>query len=1150
MKINQKILITLLLSLIWTSLHAGPYLHNVWRIGEKDDSPREFALFTGNSYTKFLDCFPNATAIYDIEHNTAADIPYILPGPSDSWAGNNEGTLLIRFGADKSIASAAARLRIYLAEAQASLPPKLDISVGKFRYIAQAPAGDNIHYPDDKSTKISGLLIEIDFPIGTFSEGENVLSIRNMSGSWAVLDAIELKSEKEVGLVHLKDSFHITDCSSLPALIYGNSHGELLQPLKINIVNWGKSLNIKWFYNGIVGGTAELSTGFNTIDTAVPEKYSGKSLTIDILPERGERLTAKVDIAQVDKNTIYLIQHTHTDIGYTKPQTEILAEHMRYIDNAIEYCELTSSYPDDAKFRWTCEASWPVREWLRVRPKEQVDKFIKFVHNGQIELTAMFFNMSELSGENSYKTFLEPVARFRELGLPVNTAMQNDVNGVAWCLADYLPDLGIKYFSIGSNDHRALIPFDRPTLYRWESPSGKSLLMFRSDHYHTGNMMGIHSGDINSFGKNLFDYISKIQRRGYPFPIMAVQYSGYRTDNSPPSMHECDLIRDWNELYAWPKLRSASTNEFLSQIDKEYGDNLPIYRAAYPDWWTDGFGSAARETSVSRKTQSDLITIEGMMSMASLSGDNDVHSFHDELRRIHENLLFYDEHTFGASESISNPECENSQIQWAEKGSYAWEALKSTQMMYESAIGRLQGQLYRSSHPTLTFFNALGWTRSELVTVYIDYELIPNGRAFRIVDQDGNILKTQPVRSRSEGRYYAIWAENIPPMGYKTFEIVLDEGQQSRIKSTPLIGPATIENNYYRITFDTKEGSILSLYDKEMKMELVDPNAEWKLGSFIYESLNGNRRQMEQKRFDDYHRSTLTNVQVRDVTFGGIYQSISFTGQAEGCAEKPGITFEVHLYNNQKRIELCYDFVRNPERNPSGIYVAMPWQLPEGELTFDVPGGIVYSGKNQIPRTSSSWNTVQNFVSARSDKGQIVVSGDAVPLYLLGKLLDDPYRQPRIYDKPHIFPWLMNNYWTTNFRASQEGEFKCSFSITSTKDTSNIMASRFGWSNRIPLYPRVMPASIKGNTYAQERSFLHCKNDNVLITSVEPLDSGGILVNLREIEGQEATVVIENDEGTQIRFSHADATGHVLSDHVIQEMALSPFENCFIVIEK
>lgn len=50
---------------------------------------------------------------------------------------------------------------------------------------------------------------------------------------------------------------------------------------------------------------------------------------------------------------------------------------------------------------------------------------------------------------------------------------------------------------------------------------------------------------------------------------------------------------------------------------------------------------------------------------------------HEELRRIHENLLFYDEHTFGAAESIWNPGCENSQVQWAEKGSYVWEALKA-----------------------------------------------------------------------------------------------------------------------------------------------------------------------------------------------------------------------------------------------------------------------------------------------------------------------------------------------------------------------------------------------------------------------------------------------------------------------------------------
>ena len=242
-------------------------------------------------------------------------------------------------------------------------------------------------------------------------------------------------------------------------------------------------------------------------------------------------------------------------------------------------------------------------------------------------------------------------------------------------------------------------------------------------------------------------------------------------------MQECALIRDWNEHYAWPKLRSATVHEFLEQIDTKYGDRLPVYRAAYPDWWTDGFGSAARETAASRKTQSDMITIGGMLSMAGMAGDEGVEGMHDEMRRIHENLLFYDEHTFGAAESISDPQCENSQVQWAEKGSYVWEALKSAQMLYETSIGRLQGDLHRSERPTLTFFNPLGWERSALTTVYIDFEVIPRDRAFRLLDEQGHALSVEPIRSRSEGRYYAIWADRIPAMGYKTYEVVLDEGR-------------------------------------------------------------------------------------------------------------------------------------------------------------------------------------------------------------------------------------------------------------------------------------------------------------------------------------------------------------------------------------
>lgn len=60
---------------------------------------------------------------------------------------------------------------------------------------------------------------------------------------------------------------------------------------------------------------------------------------------------------------------------------------------------------------------------------------------------------------------------------------------------------------------------------------------------------------------------------------------------------------------------------------------------------------------------------------------------------------------------------------------------------------------------------------------------------------------------------------------------------------------------------------------------MVDPDSEWKLGAFVYESLNGDRHQMERKVFDNYRRSSLSDVHCPGVTSGDIYQSVRFTAK-------------------------------------------------------------------------------------------------------------------------------------------------------------------------------------------------------------------------------------------------------------------------------
>ena len=73
------------------------------------------------------------------------------------------------------------------------------------------------------------------------------------------------------------------------------------------------------------------------------------------------------------KNGKFSLYSTPIPISvYTRPQSEILAEHQRYIDTALDYCDLTDNMPDEAKFRWTCESAWVVKEYLKTRPAAQV----------------------------------------------------------------------------------------------------------------------------------------------------------------------------------------------------------------------------------------------------------------------------------------------------------------------------------------------------------------------------------------------------------------------------------------------------------------------------------------------------------------------------------------------------------------------------------------------------------------------------------------------------------------------------------------------------------------------------------------------------------------------------------------------------------
>ena len=72
----------------------------------------------------------------------------------------------------------------------------------------------------------------------------------------------------------------------------------------------------------------------------------------------------------------YILNHSHTDIGFTDHQELVFRQHADFIDQAIELCERTSDYPPEAQYRWTCEVTGTTERYLESAGQAKLDLFM------------------------------------------------------------------------------------------------------------------------------------------------------------------------------------------------------------------------------------------------------------------------------------------------------------------------------------------------------------------------------------------------------------------------------------------------------------------------------------------------------------------------------------------------------------------------------------------------------------------------------------------------------------------------------------------------------------------------------------------------------------------------------------------------------
>ena len=702
----------------------------------------------------------------------------------------------------------------------------------------------------------------------------------------------------------------------------------------------------------------------------------------------------------------------------------------------------------------------------------------------------------------------------------------------------------MKFLILGINETRSIRPFDKPTAFWWEAPSGARLLAFRADIQMTGNGFGLVTG-IKP--QNMLWHLADLDNRGYPLDRICILFSGYMTDNAPPSTGACEQVKAWNEKYEYPKIRLALASDFPEYVEKNYSDKLPVHRNAWLDWWTDGFGSTSRETAEIRKTQNLKQVDEGLFAMVSMMGGELGTALEGKMEHISDNAIFFDEHTVGAAESISNPYSENTTKQWLMKGAYAWEAMKEVTLLNEEALARFQEFLKKADFPVIYVINSMGWTRSGDINLFIDYEVLPVKTKARIIDlSTGKEVPAQVLTKRTEGAYWVLEVNDIPAMGYKALKIELTDQEATSETGTNV---EVLENKFYKLVINKSTGSVSSLYDKELDQELADSQNPYNIGQPVKET-------SEKRDKSPFIHTSVSNVKIDTGINGPVWESVRIASDLEGFEKgiegsPKGIELEIRLYKNVKKVEFRYMARKLIITDPEALYVAFPFSLPGSRIVFETIGGILTQGQ-QLPGSASDWNVAQNFVSVRGKKGQIVIVSNEVPLWQFSDFNMNKYERYPKQGKTWLYSWVMNNYWFTNFRAYQEGAFSWSYQITSSADTTNTFATKYAWSERNPFPTRTFPAGANELRSPSLETLKINGSPNVIMMNSRPAFKGNstLLLRFREVEGLPGEIkLLTAVPGKYVsKITEVNAAG-ISIGIPLTSIKLQPYEVRFVEVE-
>jgi len=881
-------------------------------------------------------------------------------------------------------------------------------------------------------------------------------------------------------------------------------NGKLLQPIRVTVQHAGPGATVVTRLDGQEVDRRIISADGQSFDVYTAPVSTVRQADVEV-EVAGKSSTAKVSLYPVRKVQVYILPHSHHDLGYTDLQANVEEKQMLNISKGIDLARRTANYSEGARFVWNLEVLWGADLFMRRKSQAEKDEFIDAVKKGWIGLNGMYAN--ELTGLCCPEELLQLFRYSGELGsacgVHVDSAMLSDVPGFTWGTVTAMAQAGIRYFSAAPNFFDRIGTFmvewqDKP--FWWVSPSGKEKLLVWVPW--TGYAMS-HVMKLSS------DWVGKYQDRldevKFPYEISCIRWSGHG-DNAEPDPELPEFIQKWNEEFEWPRFTISTTSHASAAFEKRYGRELPEFKGDLTPYWEDGAGSSALETGMNRGAADRLTQAETLAVMLA-PGAYRASDFNEAWRDV----LLYSEQTWGAWNSVSDSENPFVTKQWEFKRTFAVDAEKKSKALLDEV---LRSYATGNDSSVVDIHNSTSWSRTEAVV--LSKEMSSAGD--HVKDERGTSVPSQRLSSGE----LAFLAQEVPAFGSARFR--LSSGKPYSPQTHVSFKDGVLENGIVRARVDAASGNIVELALHGSHDNLVDGSRGEAVNEYLF---------LEGKDLSKIQRNGPVRIFVEEQ--GPLVASVRVESTAPGSTS---LVRRIRLKAGADWIELTntVDKERAPLNPHPGagdqggdfaqhqakesLQFAFPFAVPGGQMRMDIPLAMMRPELDQLPGSCKNWLPVGRWIDvANAERGVTWVTLDA-PLVEIGDItatMLGSQTNPGIWRK-HIEPtqrfysWVMNNHWGTNYRAYQQGVVEFRYALRPHSGYDPAAAARLAIGLSQPLL-----ASSAG-TKAPALSLFRIEPADVLALECKPsVDGKAWIVRLFGASGENRRAKLIWEGGTAPR---------------------------------